>query len=206
MSDLSCRALGRLLVPGLDAGLAGDQAVLQVKHGDAQDLRPARVTAGLHEGHIVPGDHQAPDLVRHVPAAHVGAGLADRASGVIPRPHTSAKYSPIALRPRITFGLLGWSLWSTTCNSASSAYRPSSVAASRSSMPRRSAWGSNDWPVLVIWLVLIWCLPDRRVLRTPSTTIPWHRQRTVKAEAEGLRQARNGTDQGHAAYNDGSHA
>src|ERR1700691_2861935 len=122
------------------------------------------------------------------------------------RPHTSAKYSPIALRPRITFGLLGWSLWSTTCNSASSAYRPSSVVASRSSMPRRSASGSNDWPVLVISLVLIWCLPDRRALRTPSTTIPSHRQRTVKAQAEALRQGRNCPDQWHAAYNDGSGA
>src|SRR5258707_8418893 len=53
------------------------------------------------------------------------------------------------------FGWLGWSLLSTTCSSASSAYRLSSIAASRSSMLRRSASASKDWLVLVIWLVLI---------------------------------------------------
>src|SRR6202050_341175 len=78
MPDWWCWALGRLLVPGLDAGLAGDQAVLQVEYGDAQDLRPARGAAGPPEGRIVLADHKAPDLVRHVPAAHVGEVLADR--------------------------------------------------------------------------------------------------------------------------------
>src|SRR6266851_3931650 len=53
------------------------------------------------------------------------------------------------------FGWLGWSVRSTTCNSASSAYRPSSVAASRSSMLRRSASASKAWLVLVIGLVVI---------------------------------------------------
>src|ERR1035438_7870963 len=72
------------------------------------------------------------------------------------------------------FGWLGWSLRSTTCSSASSAYRPSSVVASRSSMPRRSASASNDWLVLVISLVLIWCLLigaglELRARRSPGT-------------------------------------
>src|ERR1039458_9423423 len=78
MSDWRCWAMGRLLVPGLDAGLAGDQAVLQVEHGYAQDSRAARVTAGLHEGRVVLADDEALDRVRHVPAAHVGEVVADR--------------------------------------------------------------------------------------------------------------------------------
>src|SRR5450756_2611237 len=68
------------------------------------------------------------------------------------------------------------------CSSASSAYRPSSVAASRSSMPRRSASASNAWLILVISLVLISCLPGRCRIRTPGTTMPRHRQRAVKTQ------------------------
>src|SRR3984885_14043869 len=105
------------------------------------------------------------------------------------RPHTSAKYSPIALRPRITFGLLGWSLWSTTCNSASSAYRPSSVAASRSSMPRRSASASNDRLTSVVWLVLIVCLPWSVWDCNSDTTIACHRQSTVKSSRARVRDS-----------------
>jgi DNA-binding transcriptional MerR regulator len=68
----------RLLVPCLDAGLADDQAVFEVEDGYAQDPRAARVTAVLDEGRVVVADHEALDLVGHVPPAHVGEVLADR--------------------------------------------------------------------------------------------------------------------------------
>src|ERR1019366_8442684 len=104
------------------------------------------------------------------------------------------------------FGWLGWSLRSTTCSSASSAYRPSSVVASRSSMPRRSASASNDWLVLAISLVLIWCLLvgagfELRARRFPGTV-----NGPSKPRPEHIGQLRDCRDLGIPHYNDASHA
>src|ERR1700733_9258384 len=61
----------------------------------------------------------------------------------------------MACRPRMSCGWVGWAVRSTTCSSASSAYRLSSSAASRSSMARRKVVVSNAWWVWVFMRCLL---------------------------------------------------
>src|ERR1035438_4878909 len=178
MSDWWCWARGRLLVPGLDAGLAGDQAVPQIEHGYAQDSRAARGAAGLHEGRVALADDEALDLVRHVLAAHVGEVVADRHP-----PADDLRVAGLVVAVHdVQLGVLGIQA-EQRCGVALLDAAAQCLGVKRLAGPRDLA-GAHLVP------------PDRRGTRTPGTTIPGHRQRTVKAQARAHGPLRNCRDLG----------